>query len=134
MRPNTIRQARFAPIVRLRFMATGLLVLSLCIAGPLLLVWKQAYIAGASIRIETMADTISALNREIATLRFTRDRLSTNERIEKAARTLLQLEYPSSDRIVLLQVDDAPAKRGLAAEVAQLFAVVQERNSKGGRE
>jgi cell division protein FtsL len=135
MRSRTIKKTvGSAPIVRVRFMATGLAVVVFCITGPLLLVWKQAYIASASMRIEKMADTLSALNKEIVTLRFMRDRLSSNERIEKAARTLLRLEYPSSDRIVLVQVECPPVKRGLAAQVAELFAVVPPRFAKGGRE
>ena len=126
--------SRSAPLVRLRFMAAGLTAVCLLIAGPLLLVWKQAYIASTSMRLEAMADTLSALNREIARLRFVCDRLSSNERIEKVARTVLRLEYPSSDRIVIVPVEGKEAKRGLTDDIGRLFAFVQERRAKGGRE
>ena len=83
-------------------MTTGLIVVAALIALPLLVVWKQAYISGASMRIERMNDTLSSMNREIATLRLRRDRLSTNERIESIAQTALNLEYPASDRITFV--------------------------------
>jgi len=130
----TIKQTRLLPIVRLRFMGAGLMVVALCIAGPLLLVWKQAYIASTSMRIEAMADTISALNRQIATLQLLRDRLSSNERVERVARAVLRLEYPSSDRIVIIPVSNKGEKRGLAAGVEDLLAIVQGQSVKGGRE
>jgi cell division protein FtsL len=129
-----MKQTRLLPIVRLRFMAAGLVAVTLCIAGPLLLVWKQAYIASASMRIEAMADTISALNRQIATLQLLRDRLSSNERIERVARAVLRLEYPSSDRIVIIPVSNKGEKRGLAAGVEDLLAIMQGQSVKGGRE
>jgi cell division protein FtsL len=128
------KQTGSTPIVKLRFMATGLVVVTLCIAGPLLLVWKQAYIASTSMRIEAMTDTVSALNRQIATLQLLRDRLSSNDRIERVARSVLRLDYPSSDRIVIVPVTAASGKRGLAAGVDNLLAIVQGQSVKGGRE
>lgn len=132
------RTRHAAPIVvRLRFMATGLMTVLLCIAGPLLLVWKQAYIASSSMRIEAMTDTLSALNREIATLQFLRDRLSSNERIERVARAMLRLDYPSSDRIMIIPVSEKSGtrgSRGLAGGVEELVALVQGQGAKGGHE
>jgi cell division protein FtsL len=121
-------------------MATGLMTVLLCIAGPLLLVWKQAYIASTSMRIEAMTDTLSALNREIATLQFLRDRLSSNERIERVARAMLKLDYPSSDRIMIIPVGEKSGNRGsrfsrgLAGGVDELVALVQGQGAKGGHE
>jgi cell division protein FtsL len=134
MRKSTLKRKRTAPLVRVRFMAVVLAVITLGIAGPLLLVWKQAYIASASMRIETMNDTVSALNRKIATLQLLRDRLSSNERIERVARARLGLEYPSSDRIVIIPVGRTEEKRGLAAGVGDLMAIVQGQSAKGGTE
>jgi hypothetical protein len=88
--------------VRVRSMATGFIAVGALIAFPLLVVWKQAFISGASMRIERMNDTLSLMNREIATLRFRSDRLSTNDRIESIAQTSLNLEYPPSDRITFV--------------------------------
>lgn len=136
MRKNPIRKKGPGALVRVRFMAVILAIVTLGIAVPLALVWKQAYIASASIRIETMTDTVSALNRKIATLQLLRDRLSSNERIEKVARARLGLEYPSSDRIVIIPVNRKNEKRGLAAGVGDLLAIVQGQNQsmKGGTE
>jgi len=134
MRKNMFKQKRHAPLVRVRFMAVVLAVITLGIAGPLLLVWKQAYIANTSMRIETMNDTVSALNKKIATLQLLRDRLSSNERIERVARVRLGLEYPSSDRIVIIPVCSAREKRGLAAGVGDLMAIVHGQNAKGRTE
>jgi cell division protein FtsL len=83
-------------------MALGFIAVTALIALPLLVVWKQAFISGASIRIEQMNDTLSSMNREIAALRLRRDRLSTNERIESIAQSSLNLEYPASDRITFV--------------------------------
>jgi cell division protein FtsL len=134
MKRNSLKKTRSAPLVRVRFMAVVIAAVTIGIAGPLALVWKQAYIASASIRLEEMADTVSALNRQIATLQLLRDRLSSNERIERVARTLLGLEYPSSDRIAIIPVRGKNEKRGLAAGVEDLLAIVQGQGMKGGSE
>jgi cell division protein FtsL len=138
MRRNLVKHKQTAPVVRVRFMAVVLAAVVIGIAGPLALVWKQAYIASSSMRIETMTDTVSVLNRQIATLQLLRDRLSSNERIERVARTLLGLDYPSSNRIVIIPVHDKSEKRGfgrgLAAGVEDLLAIVQRQNAKGGSE
>jgi cell division protein FtsL len=142
MRKNLMKHKKSAPVVRVRLMAAGLAAVTIGIAGPLTLVWKQAYIASASMRIEAMNDTVSALNRQIATLQLLRDRLSSNERIERVAHTLLGLEYPSSDRIVIIPVREKNEKRGfghdfgrgLAAGVEDLMAMVHRQGVKGGPE
>lgn len=138
MKRNPSKQTRPAPLVRVRFMAVVIAAVTIGIAGPLTLVWKQAYIASASVRLEEMADTVSALNRQIATLQLLRDRLSSNERIERVARTLLGLDYPSSDRIAIIPVREKNEKhglaRGFAAGVGDLLAIVQGQSMKGGSE
>jgi cell division protein FtsL len=134
MKRNALRQtARPAPLVRVRFMAVVMALVTLGIAGPLLLVSKQAYIASVSMRCEKMADTLSVLTSEISALRFRCNFLSSNERIERVARTVLRLDYPSSDRMVIVPVNGKDEKRGLAAGVENLIALVQERSTKGGR-
>jgi cell division protein FtsL len=134
MKRNSSKQTRSAPLVRVRFMAVVSAAVTIGLAGPLALVWKQAYIASASVRLEEMADTVSALNRRIATLQLLRDRLSSNERIERVARTLLGLDYPSSDRIAIITVRGKNEKRGLAAGVGDLLAIVQGQSVNGGSE
>lgn len=94
-----------APVVKVRIILILLSVIAVIIAGPLLAVWKQVYINDLSIRLESMNDTIVSLNREIASLRITRERLSDPDRIESFARTALGLEYPSSSRIEIVRID-----------------------------
>jgi cell division protein FtsL len=121
-----------APIVRIRLMVTGLIVLVTIIACPLVIVWKQAYIASTSMRIEAMTDTVSAMNRTIASLRVVGERLSGNERIEAFARTALKLDYPGSDRIAIVPCDEEQKPLNSAGGMRQLLAAVQERTvSKG---
>jgi cell division protein FtsL len=135
MKKNPLnRQRGRGPLVRLRFMAAVIAAVTVGIAGPLILVWKQAYIASTSVRLEKMADTVSTLNRQIATLQLLRDRLSSNERIERVARTLLGLDYPSSDRIAIIPVREKNEKRGLVAGVGNILAFVQGQDVKGGFE
>ncbi|MBN2188404.1 MAG: cell division protein FtsL [Chitinispirillaceae bacterium] len=134
MKRNPLNRTRPAPVVRVRFMAAVIAAVVVGIAGPLVLVWKQAYIASASVRLEEMTDTVSALNRRIATLQLLRDRLSSNERIERVARTLLGLDYPSSNRIAIIPVRSKKGKRGIAGGVDNLLAIVQKQTVKGGTE
>ena len=108
MKSEKRKSSAAATPVRVRSMATGLIAVTALIALPLLVVWKQAFISGASMRIERMNDTLSSMNREIATLRLRRDRLSTNDRIESIAQRSLNLEYPASDRITFVSC----AKKG----------------------
>jgi hypothetical protein len=108
--------------------------IALLLAGPLLLVWKQAYIRGSSVRLEAMTDTLSLLDREIAHLRLKSERLSSVERIEAFAQTSLGLEYPSSDRLVIVPIDNKNSRptRTSAGRPKDLLASAQDRLSKGG--
>jgi cell division protein FtsL len=110
-------------------MAIGMLVLLTVIALPLVVVWKQAYIASTSMRIEAMNDTVSAMNRHIAGLEIVSERLSSNERIEAVARAVLKLDYPASDRITVIPFGNDAFVRKPVGGVAQLLAAVQNRPS-----
>ena len=94
------------PIVKLRFMVMGLGLLAVLIAGPMLAVWKQVYINSASMRMNSMADSLVDLRKEIATLKLQYERSSSNEKIELFARNALQLEYPISSQIVIIDVPE----------------------------
>jgi len=100
------------PVLRLRMMLIGVCVLVVCMAGPLVLVWKQSYINQASIRLESKADALAALNREITALRLECGRLAATQRIERMAKGR-GFEYPPSNRIVVLDVESA-RKTGVA--------------------
>ncbi len=68
MRKHAYAPGSDVPLVRLRLMFIGIIALMVVIALPLVIVWKQAYIASTSVRIEALTDTISAMNRRIAGL------------------------------------------------------------------
>jgi len=118
---------RATPIVRVRLMALGIIALSILCAGPLLVVWKQAYIANTSMRIEAMTDTLSALSHRIAFLQMQHDRLAGNDRIESFARSVLQLDYPSSDRITVIAIGDAPSDPAARKSGSPVLAAVHDR-------
>ncbi|MBN1309132.1 MAG: cell division protein FtsL [Chitinispirillaceae bacterium] len=94
------------PIIRLRSMLLTAALIAAVIAGPLLMVWKQAYFASASLHTAEMADSLNALSREITTLRLKCERLSSKERIERIAQTALELDYPPADRIVIVKISN----------------------------
>ena len=98
--------APVSPLIRLRFMVIGLVVLILVISGPLLLVTKQVYITDVSMRMNKLSDSLKVLNKEILILQLTCERLSSNERIAQFARTSRGLEYPSANQIVIVKMYD----------------------------
>jgi cell division protein FtsL len=104
------------PIIRFRSMMVGVGLIALLISGPLLLVWKQVYITDTSLKLNAMADTLASLEKQVAALRLTRERLSSTERIELFARNALQLDYPSSDQIVIVPntINGSHSKHGPA--------------------
>ena len=102
------------PVVRLRSMLTGLCVLVVCLAGPLILVWKQSYINQVSMRLEAQAETLASLNRDIRALELESGRLSSPARIERIAHAR-GLEYPPLGRLEVLEVDASRHKLGIGA-------------------
>jgi cell division protein FtsL len=93
-----------APIIRFRSMLAGVSIIAVLITGPLLMVWKQVYITSTSMDIEQMADSLGLLNKRIAELKLRCEWLSSNERIENIAKQSLELDYPSSEQIVVIKV------------------------------
>jgi cell division protein FtsL len=94
------------PLIRLRFMVIGLVLLILVIAGPLLVVTKQVYITDVSMRMNKLSDSLRVLHKEISTLQLTYEHLSANERIELFARNSIGLEYPTVNQIVIVKMRD----------------------------
>jgi cell division protein FtsL len=118
--------------VKFRSMVLRFLAVTALFAVPLLLVWKQAFITSASQRLEKMNDTLSSMDRNIAALRFARDRLSRNDRIEGIAQTSLGLEYPASDRIIVVPLEENRFPRHKDHGLRAVFAAVQEWMKRGG--
>ncbi len=94
-------------IFKIRHMLLVAAVVSVVLALPFLLVWKQAYINTASLELNAISDTLSALDRQIAYLQLQCKNLSSNSRIEKIAREHLGLEYPESNQILVINVNDS---------------------------
>jgi cell division protein FtsL len=99
-----------SPIFRLRSMILGIAIVSALITGPLLMVWKQVYITSTSLKLEKMSDSLAVYTKNIARLNLRAQRLSSNERIERIARSSLELDYPVSDQIVIVEVPHSRMK------------------------
>jgi len=84
-------------------MLVGVCIVVIAMLGPLALVYKQSYINQTSIKLEAKADTINALNREIAALKLKSSSLSSTARVERLAKSY-GLEYPSSSQIEVIKV------------------------------
>jgi|GEM_PF-850629 len=97
------RTGRHNPIP-VRYVFAGVVVVALFIMFPLLTVWKQAYITGASVIQKDLADSLDVLTQRAARLRMTVEELSSNERIERLAHDWLDLGHPSADRIVIVHM------------------------------
>jgi cell division protein FtsL len=116
MRKDKNQGASSHPIIRFRSMMLGVGLIALLISGPLLIVWKQVYITDSSLKLNGMADTLSSLEKQTSSLRLIRERLSSTERIEQFARNTLQLDYASSDQIVIVSnsMNGSHSKQGPA--------------------
>ena len=113
------------PLIRLRFMLIGLVLLALAISGPLLVVRKQVYITDVSMKMNALSDSLNMLNKEIATLQLTAEQLSANGRIEEFARTARNLEYPSVNQIVIVKMKHGE-NRNDSVTVASVIGVINK--------
>ena len=97
------------PVVKLRYIAliTGLLFL--CIAGPLFIVWKQVSIHTVSVELDRLTDSLSVMNKEAASLQAAVQKLSRTARIETVATEHLDMHYPSSDQITIIEKKNTPS-------------------------
>lgn len=123
-----------SPLVRIRQMIIVIAGVVALFSVPLVLVWKQTYIRGSSVRLEAMADTLSMLDKKISVLQLKSERLSNIERVETFARVSLGLDYPSSDRMVIVSMGGKDDRRSGKAggKAGELFAAVQGHLSKSG--
>lgn len=104
MRKSNSGSGPVQPLIRLRGMAAGTVLLVILISGPLLLVTKQVYITNISIRMNAVSDSLRILNKEITALQLTCEQLSSIDRVENFARKTRQLEYPSTNQIVIVKM------------------------------
>lgn len=131
MKKQPVKRHSVKPIIRLRSMLLGVALLALLIAGPLLVVWKQVYITGTSLRMEKMSDSLVVLTREMTQLRLQGERLASTERIERIARHACSLDYPSSDQIVIVTLPNK--KETMPSALSREFMAFLKRSLFGDR-
>jgi cell division protein FtsL len=110
-----------------RYVFAGVIAVALVVLFPLLTVWKQAYITGASITQKELSDSVAVLSRKAAALRMTAQELSSNERIEQIAGQWLSLGHPASDRIVIVYPEEKTGAGVFAGMIDgwKFFAVIR---------
>jgi cell division protein FtsL len=91
------------PVLKLRQLVAGILFVVVLIIWPMFMVWKQIYITDVSIKESTLADSLTRLSKEAATLRMYNEKLAGTQRIESIARAAVGLEYPTSAQIVVIR-------------------------------
>ena len=94
----------------IKYVITVAVLVALIIILPLSLVWKQVYITKVSIQYDSLKDSLSVLNREIASLSIRAEKLSGTGRIETIAKERLQLDYPLSSEIVVVRPEKKQRK------------------------
>jgi cell division protein FtsL len=92
-----------APLLKVRHLGGMILAVSLMVALPLGIVWKQVYITQTSMRQDRLSDSLNVLNKQAAQLRLQVEMLSRTSRIELIARQRLGLDYPSASQIVRMK-------------------------------
>ena len=101
-----------APVLRLRLIALGVAAMAVIVAGPLLSVRKQVYLRDLAIRRESLADSLKSAERAAAGLTVELRTLASAPRLERIARSRLQMDYPTSDQIVIVERRTQPAATG----------------------
>jgi cell division protein FtsL len=94
-----------------RFILAAALLVGLLVLFPLFTVWKQVYITDTSRRLTARADSLATLTREVARLSVQVEELATTQRIETIARRHLNMDYPGSDRIVIVDPEEVKPVR-----------------------
>jgi cell division protein FtsL len=89
-------------VVRFHQVAVWCIILGVTVTCPLFMVWKQVYKRQMSIREAHLSDSVAVCNREIARLKIMTEKYYATPRIEAIARERLGLEYPTADRIVVI--------------------------------
>jgi len=120
-----------SPIIRVRIMIIGVAAIIALISGPLLAVWKQVAINNTSIELSKTTERLSSLRKEIATLQFTCERYASTERIEKIAQEKLNLGYPVSSQIVIIQLEKQDSQK--LSSTSKEFLVYLKKTITGDR-
>jgi cell division protein FtsL len=92
-----------APLLRVRHLVGIAVAITLMVAVPLGIVWKQVYITQTSVRHDRLSDSLAILGKQMAQLRLNVEKLSSTSRIESIAREGLGLDYPTANQIVIIK-------------------------------
>ncbi len=92
-------------VLRLRHAAIIAVMLAAGVLLPLTAVTKQVYLTNSSIEHKRLVDSLETLRQDSERLRLTAEGLSDLKRIESVSRKL-GLDYPESDRIVVVRPKD----------------------------
>lgn len=118
-----------APVLKFRYAAIASLVVAFAIAAPLLMVGKQVYMRNLAIRCEQLSDSVYSYNREIGQLVLRCQSLATPQRIEQIAREKLDMTYPGSDQIVIVE----PSRRSSPRRAGTAFFAFIRKSFGSGR-
>lgn len=108
------------PVLKLRYLVIGIMVVAGAIAGPLLSVRKQVYLRDLAIRRETLGDSLAVCRREAMALSAEARSLSSPQRVEQIARERLNMDYPTSNQIVIVENRRRPSTRSARGFLALL--------------
>ena len=103
---NQPQSSKKQPAVRLRHFVFFVALLMAVCSVPLGIVWKLVYFSGASLRQSVLNERRAVLQKEKVRLSLVVERLSASSRIESIARRDLGLEYPTSDQIVVIRIEN----------------------------
>jgi cell division protein FtsL len=113
------------PLLRVRHLAGIIAIIALFIAGPLGIVWKQAYITQNSVQQERLSDSLMVLGKQAAQLRLYVEKLSSTARIESIARKSLGLEYPAASQIVIMKQRSVKSPSPAAGDTNSYMAILK---------
>ncbi|MBD3346991.1 MAG: hypothetical protein GF401_18205 [Chitinivibrionales bacterium] len=112
-------------VIRFRHVLAAITLVAASVLLPLFIVWKQVYITEASMKSKVYADSLVVLKQETERLRLTCENLVQSERIEKIAVNHLDLHYPPSNRITIIEPEGTPPKKSFMGGW-EFFALIRK--------
>ena len=114
-----------APVVKLRYVLFGVVAVTSVIAGPLLAIRKHVYLRNLAIKREALSDSLSSTSERLAHLRMEARDLSSPARIERIASRDLNMDYPKSDQIVIVESKSKKKKNSFKPFGSGIFALLR---------
>ncbi len=91
------------PVVKIRHVLVAMVAVACVITGPLLAIRKHVYLRNLAIRREALSDSLTGESKDLARLQMQVQDLSSPARIERIAGQRLNMHYPKSDQIVIIE-------------------------------